>query len=517
MHREGLGVARDKVKATALDTLAAKQTTKRFTVPSDFNGVKYPFYVYVMEWPADYKFSDGRPIEGIDDQITWLKEARGGTVASDVAESFRKLQRIARQNNVSFPDLAVYALGEAQKESAKAEAGTLASIISDLHKNLASPAPSVSTDISGVAIQGYDVVAYFTLGKPTPGSPEHYLIWNGAVWLFSSTQDQARFQTDPAKYAPMFGGFCSYCMASADKVHGDPAHWAMHGGRLYLHVSEDTREKWLKDPNRYISAADANWKKLSGIYVKPDEETALSNQISDVISKQNDAVLLEGRLGYIVNTLRQLTKDSPNDVKLNNKLTSVIRALALLHADHKDYRFAIALLEEAGERQRARYLATKSKQDRASYQDALGDLASVFDDIDDHAAAAAVDQTRIALLRMDATTDQNVWKTLEKVLSNLSWHSLFARQFAIAKAAADEAYRMDSADLVPATNAAHARMFLGDTAGARKIYLEHRGQKIQVYGRWESAVLADFAQFKTAKLGNPRLMYEIEAAFNTRH
>ena len=75
---------------------------KRFTVPCDLDGIKFPFYLYVtnVPWPK-------HPLEG---QARWLREERGGTVPQDVLDSFRGLQKIAHENNVSFVDLCVLAL-----------------------------------------------------------------------------------------------------------------------------------------------------------------------------------------------------------------------------------------------------------------------------------------------------------------------------------------------------------------------------------------------------------------------
>jgi Domain of unknown function (DUF2610) len=101
VYREGLGVPKNLVKAQEFETLAPKQTVRRFTFSADFGGVKAPFNFYAEEWPLDF------PFEGIDDQIKWLKEARSGVVAPEVGEAFRKVMRLARQRKVSFPDLCV--------------------------------------------------------------------------------------------------------------------------------------------------------------------------------------------------------------------------------------------------------------------------------------------------------------------------------------------------------------------------------------------------------------------------
>jgi hypothetical protein len=84
---------------------------KRFTVPCDFNGVKHPFHVYIGE-PHPKK----HPLQF---QAWWLSTERGGTIPQDVMDSFEKLFKIAQENNVSFEDLCVYALGTAAEENAQ--------------------------------------------------------------------------------------------------------------------------------------------------------------------------------------------------------------------------------------------------------------------------------------------------------------------------------------------------------------------------------------------------------------
>lgn len=81
---------------------------KRFTIPCDFNGTKYPFHVYIGEPKADR-----HPLQH---QSWWLSTIRGGTIPQDVMDSFDRLHKISLENNVSFEDLCVYALGTAAAE-----------------------------------------------------------------------------------------------------------------------------------------------------------------------------------------------------------------------------------------------------------------------------------------------------------------------------------------------------------------------------------------------------------------
>jgi YHS domain-containing protein len=67
--------------------------------------------------------------------------------------------------------------------------------------------PPINVDESGLAVRGYDVVAYHTLEKAVQGSPEHAFQWNGATWRFSTSEHLQLFRDDPEKYAPRYGGY----------------------------------------------------------------------------------------------------------------------------------------------------------------------------------------------------------------------------------------------------------------------------------------------------------------------
>lgn len=73
----------------------------------------------------------------------------------------------------------------------------------------ASPAASISATGAGIAIGGYDPVAYFTQGRPLVGSASHELRWNGATWRFASAESRTRFEANPEVYAPRFVGYCA--------------------------------------------------------------------------------------------------------------------------------------------------------------------------------------------------------------------------------------------------------------------------------------------------------------------
>ena len=124
--------------------------------------------------------------------------------------------------------------------------------------------PAGAVNISGgFAIQGFDPVAYFTEGRPRRGAVTHAYEWQGARWLFVSEANRARFAAEPARYAPIYGGFCAYGVASGYKVAIDPNAWAIVDGRLYLNYSMSVQRSWQADVPGFIAKADAAWPGLS--------------------------------------------------------------------------------------------------------------------------------------------------------------------------------------------------------------------------------------------------------------
>lgn len=122
---------------------------------------------------------------------------------------------------------------------------------------LAQKAP-VYSDRDG-AIRGYDAVAYFTQGQPMKGSREFTHQWNGATWRFASAENRDRFAAAPEKYAPQYGGYCAYGVASGYAVKIEPDAWSVVDGKLYLNYDRSVQAQWKADVPGYIRKADANW------------------------------------------------------------------------------------------------------------------------------------------------------------------------------------------------------------------------------------------------------------------
>jgi hypothetical protein len=116
---------------------------------------------------------------------------------------------------------------------------------------------------TGLAISGFDPVAYFTDGKPVFGRPDLELRVEGVVWRFRNTGDKAAFADHPEVYTPRFGGYDPVAAANGNSVPGHPLFWAISGERLYLFYSAETREAFLADPARIIASATRKWPQVA--------------------------------------------------------------------------------------------------------------------------------------------------------------------------------------------------------------------------------------------------------------
>jgi YHS domain-containing protein len=122
----------------------------------------------------------------------------------------------------------------------------------------------VYTTFFGVAIKGYDPVAYFTEGKPVKGDSKFAYEWNGAKWHFANAAHRDAFQAAPEKYAPQFGGYCAWAVSRNYTASTDPLNaWKIVDGKLYLNYDRDVQKTWEEDIRGNIAKADGNWPKLS--------------------------------------------------------------------------------------------------------------------------------------------------------------------------------------------------------------------------------------------------------------
>lgn len=117
----------------------------------------------------------------------------------------------------------------------------------------------INLDANGVALGGYDPVAYFEGGTPTKGKPGIYASYGGARYFFATAAHRKTFLKDPKKYIPEFGGYCVVGAAFGEKVDVDPHTGKVVNGKLYLNNNQKALEIFDKDREGTITKAQTNW------------------------------------------------------------------------------------------------------------------------------------------------------------------------------------------------------------------------------------------------------------------
>jgi hypothetical protein len=117
---------------------------------------------------------------------------------------------------------------------------------------------------SKLALDGYDPVAYFETGRPARGQADHATIWKGVEFRFASAESLARFRADPGRYAPQYGGYCAWAVSQGYLAKGDPRHWRIVSGKLYLNYNAVVQKRWEADIPGFIAKAEKNWPGVLG-------------------------------------------------------------------------------------------------------------------------------------------------------------------------------------------------------------------------------------------------------------
>ena len=120
-------------------------------------------------------------------------------------------------------------------------------------------AKHINVSPQGIAINGYDPVAYFTQSKALKGDPKYQTEWMGVKWYFAGAGDLEFFKSNPEKYAPQYGGNCAWAVSQGSLAHGNPIVWKIVDGKLYLNFNKPVQASWEKDAAGLIKKADANW------------------------------------------------------------------------------------------------------------------------------------------------------------------------------------------------------------------------------------------------------------------
>ncbi len=120
----------------------------------------------------------------------------------------------------------------------------------------------VNVDKNGVALQGYDPVAFFTDGKPVKGNPDISFAYEGATYHFSTEANKEAFAKDPEKYEPLFGGYCAYGVAQGGLYSISVDAFNIYEGKLLLQKNKSVRDLFNEDAEGNFKKAVGNWPDL---------------------------------------------------------------------------------------------------------------------------------------------------------------------------------------------------------------------------------------------------------------
>ena len=118
--------------------------------------------------------------------------------------------------------------------------------------------PSIATERVPLAINGYDPVAYFTLGTPTHGLPEIEYEWDEHRYRFSRADHRDLFKANPVRYAPQFANYCAMSLTRGEIVEADPENWLVSEGKLYIFGKPIGPELFRKELPGNIAKANQN-------------------------------------------------------------------------------------------------------------------------------------------------------------------------------------------------------------------------------------------------------------------
>ncbi|MET3159028.1 YHS domain-containing protein [Bradyrhizobium diazoefficiens] len=130
------------------------------------------------------------------------------------------------------------------------------------------PAQAATTErivvnrFSGVAIEGFDPVAYFVDGSAVQGTAEFEANLWGAVWRFRNEGNRASFLAHPEIYGPQFGGYDPADIARGVTIAGNPRFFAIVAQRLYLFSREANRDAFAANPERFLYEVGKRWPAL---------------------------------------------------------------------------------------------------------------------------------------------------------------------------------------------------------------------------------------------------------------
>lgn len=128
---------------------------------------------------------------------------------------------------------------------------------------IATPATAQEVHNSIVGVQGYDLVSYHISERPYRGNGNHVATHNGVNYLFATAENKTKFEKNPTKYLPAYGGYCAFGVSVGKKFIADPEIWEIVDGQLYMNLDNKIKGMWVKDIPGNIKKANINWKKIA--------------------------------------------------------------------------------------------------------------------------------------------------------------------------------------------------------------------------------------------------------------
>ncbi|MEM7509010.1 MAG: YHS domain-containing (seleno)protein [Pseudomonadota bacterium] len=119
--------------------------------------------------------------------------------------------------------------------------------------------PEVFADFKGLALKGYDSVAYHTERRAVKGDPAFEVEWKGAKWHFASAENRDQFAADPERWAPQYGGYCAWAITRGRVVGIDPTIFRIVDDKLYLNLNMKVHKDWLAEMPQMIARGDEQW------------------------------------------------------------------------------------------------------------------------------------------------------------------------------------------------------------------------------------------------------------------
>lgn len=123
--------------------------------------------------------------------------------------------------------------------------------------------PIYTGKFSNTAVGGYDTTTYYSGEQPTKGSKKFSTKYKGANWHFANQANLEKFQANPEKYAPQYGGYCAWAVAHDNLVKGDPKVYHIQNGKLYLNYNKSVAKRWLPRKEELIPVADTKYNELT--------------------------------------------------------------------------------------------------------------------------------------------------------------------------------------------------------------------------------------------------------------